>query len=86
MNKTHSERIHAKRRAQERFGLELNRHQLRELVKQIQSGKAEHVETQSNRVSIKRVKFEGSFYTVAYDKNRQTIITFLPEDYDFPSI
>ena len=80
MNKTHSERIHAKRRAKERFGLELNRHQLRELVKQIQSGKAEHLETQSNRVSIKRVKFEGSFYTVAYDKNRQTIITFLPEE------
>ena len=80
MNKLQSERIHAKHRAKERFGLDLNRHDLRELVKQIQNGKAEHIETQSNRVSIKRVKFEDKFYTVAYDKNRQTIITFLPEE------
>ena len=80
MNKTQCQRIHAKRRAYERFDLELNRHQLRDLVQQIQNGKAEHIESQTNRVSIKRVTFEGKKYTVAYDKTRQTIITFLPEE------
>jgi hypothetical protein len=74
------QRIHAKRRLEERFGFTVNRHEFRELVQQITSGKAEHLESQSNRVSIKAVTFKGKKIAVAYDKSRQTIITFLPDE------
>ncbi len=80
MSKKSCQRIHAKRRLEERFGLTINRHQLRDLVLQIQSGKAEHLETQSNRISIKAVTVNGQKIAVVYDRNRQNIVTFLPKE------
>lgn len=78
MNKSAAQRAHAKRRALERYGLEINRHQMREIVKQIQSGKAKHLLTQSNRTSVKLVSFNNTELIAVYDKLRKNIVTFLP--------
>ena len=78
MRKKLSERVHAKRRLVERYGLELNRRELRELVSQIQEAKATHIETQSNRVSLWRVSHGTIEIVVVYDKKRGTIVTALP--------
>ena len=80
MSKKTCQRIHAKRRLEERFGLTINRHQMRELVQQIHAGRAEHLETQSNRISIKVVSFQGKKFAVVYDGKRKTIVTFLPDE------
>lgn len=86
MNKAQSQRVHAKRRLDERYGMEINRHQIRDLVAQIQSGKAEHVETQTNRLSIKTVCFNGVKIPVAYDKQRKTIVTFFPKNSRYAAV
>ena len=80
MSKKTCQRIHAKRRLEERFGLTINRHQMRELVQQIHAGRAEHLETQSNRISIKAIMLNDRKIAVVYDCSRQTIVTFLPQE------
>jgi hypothetical protein len=75
-----AQRRHAKRRAAERYGLELNRHDMRTLVEQIQHGDAEFIERQSLRVSVWWVTVGGKRCRVVYDRLRKTIVTFLPEE------
>lgn len=76
-SKARAQRIHAKRRAYQRYGLVLNKWDLRELVTAIQSNKATHVEKRSNRVSEWDVQFHGETVRVVYDNMRKTIVTFL---------
>lgn len=80
-SKARSQRSHARKRALQRFDVQLNRHQLQALVTQIQNGFATLVERQSLRVSVWRITLEdGRRPHVVYDKQRKTIVTFLPED------
>lgn len=75
--KAQSERVHAKKRAEERFGVTLNRHDIRDIVYQIQNHSAIFVEKQSQRVSVFVVNLKGIQAFAVYDRVRQTIITFL---------
>jgi hypothetical protein len=79
-DKARAQTKHAKRRAFERYGVELNRHQLRELADLIRTGKAEFVEKQSHRVSVFRVPIGDTTARVVYDRQRKTIVTFLPPE------
>jgi len=79
MNKTQASRVHFKRRAEERYGLTLNRFDLREIVKDIQQGKCTFVEKLSNARSKFNVVIKGVEVTVVYDKVRKVAITALPE-------
>lgn len=72
---------HAKRRATERFGLTLNRHELRDIAKFIQSGKAEFFDRQSNNVTRWIVKIQGIEVAVVYDKLRKSVRTIMPVEY-----
>lgn len=87
MSKLKAERIHAKRRFLERFGLELNRSEYADLVKQIQSGKAQFVSRSSNRITKWIVKYVGGGKNeqliAVYDKMRHSIVTFYPIDEDY---
>ena len=76
--KTHKQREHAKKRALERYGLDLNRHAYREAVLAIQKGTAKLLKRQSRRVTIWAVKVQGRMCKVVYDSQRKTIVTFLP--------
>lgn len=80
-SKAKGQRIHAKRRALERYDLDLNRHQMDELVRMIQRGQGRLLEKQSLRVSTFELNAFDKILYVVYDKHRKTIVTFLPEQY-----
>lgn len=80
-SKAKAQRHHAKRRAFERYGLQLNRAAYQALVAQIHSGQSVCVERQSLRIAVHRVVYEQQVYHVVYDRVRKTIVTFLPKEY-----
>lgn len=77
-DKAEAQNRHAKRRALERYGIDLNRHKRQEIINKIHNGIAVLVRKQSHRVSIFSVKFEGQEVIVVYDKQRKTLASFLP--------
>lgn len=90
MNKAQAQMRHAIHRAQERYGLELNRDTYASLCQDIQNGVGVYLGKQSNRLSVWRItailpetlESPGPVGTVTchvlYDKERHTIVTFLP--------
>lgn len=73
-----AQRAHAKRRAKQRYGLTLNRHELRQVVLQIQEGRAKQIEKQGNGKFVFEVTYEGMVIPVVYDKTTKNVVTFLP--------
>lgn len=69
---------HAKRRLYERYGFNVTTAELQEIVKEIQTGKAQSSGKISNRVSNWIVNFRGTKVKVGYDRLRKCIITALP--------
>lgn len=70
---------HAKKRAGERYGLNLNHDARREIVGMIQSNQADFVGKQSNNRSLWRVQYQNESLNVVYDKARNTMCTVLPK-------
>ena len=70
-------RVHAKRRASERYGLVLNNDQLDELARMIHAGQSRRIEKQSHRVEVHRLTWQGRAMVVVYDCQRKQIVTFL---------
>ena len=83
MSKKKCQIRHAKHRALERFGLELNDNDYRLLCRKIQLGNSIILEKQSNRVSIHKIEWKEQELTVAYDRLRKTIVSFFPDDSRF---
>lgn len=71
---------HAKKRAEERYGLSLNHDQRREIVGMIQSNQAEFVGKQSNNRTLWRVQYQEQSLNVVYDKARNAMCTVLPKE------
>lgn len=71
---------HFKRRAKERYGLDINQKDLKRIIRMIQKGRCEILEKQSNRVTVYEVNYKGERMPVAYDHNRGVPITALPQD------
>lgn len=69
-----AQRIHALRRAYERFGALPH---LGELIGLIQQGKLRFVRRDSNRVTVWETEINGKLAWAVYDKERHTIVTFL---------
>lgn len=82
MDKKKSERIHSKRRAYERYGVELTSNLRDKLRGKIKRSEGTFLRKQSLRVSIWEVSDGNITYRVAYDKKRSEIITFLTRDYE----
>ena len=84
LSKLQAERLHAKRRAMERLGFNLNKAARKELINRIQLGKLKFLYRQSVRVTVWRDNINGEDIDVVYDKARHCIITFLfPEEESF---
>ncbi len=89
LTKAAAQARHACRRAYERYGLELNMDKYRQLCKQIQDGKGGVcLGKQSNRLTVWSITTQQTsdlggpmtiVANVVYDKERHTIVTFLPE-------
>lgn len=80
MDKKLAQRIHAKRRAAERYGLTINRQTQRDWIQLISDEKAVMVNKPSNRVRIYLIEHEGKTIKVVFDRIRRTIVTCLPLD------
>lgn len=80
LTKLQSQRIHAKRRIEQRFGIQINRHDIREIVNLIQTNRAKFIEKQSNSRSLFSLVFKDNLLYVIYDKTRKNICTFLTEE------
>lgn len=77
-NKIYDQRAHAKRRALERYGLTLNRHELEEM--NAKARRAQVLERQSQRVTVRAIQVGPVYIPVVYDQVRGTIVTFLPKE------
>jgi hypothetical protein len=71
---------HAKQRAEERYGLNLNKHARHEIVQMIQTNQAEFVGKESNNRTLWRVQYQDQSLNVVYDKARSTMCTVLPKE------
>lgn len=77
MNKKKAERIHAKRRALERYNLNVTEEVRNVLKSKIVRGDGTFIRRTSRRVSVWEVAVDAAVYKVVYDKQRKEIITFL---------
>jgi len=77
--KKQAEFCHSFKRVKERYELELNKTEIKEIISLIQSNQAEFVIKESNRVSHFRVPYKDKKLYVVYDRKRHMTITFLPE-------
>jgi hypothetical protein len=72
------QRIHASKRAFERFGVALTRQKQEAVIDLIQRQQCDLIARQTNRLSVYRAPIaEGLFAPVVYDKTRKAIVTVL---------
>lgn len=79
-SKRKSQRIHLRRRWEERVGGTISNRLHDKLVEMIKSGKSKPVRSTSNRVTIHAIIIEDQEYRVAYDKQRKQLVTVLPKE------
>ena len=79
-DKSKAQRAHAIRRARERYGIDLNRDQYTALCASLRKGAGIFLGRQSNRLTVWRLVVAERACNVVYDKQRGTIVTFLPLD------
>ena len=79
-SKQKAQRVHAKRRAKSRYGLDFTKEVRRSFTQKIHNNKAKFLYGQSRRVSIFEIVHDEKTYKVVYDKLRGEIVTFLPSE------
>ena len=75
------QRIHAKKRALERYGLDLKTKDLKEIARLITEkprANAQRLAVPTTRISIWRVNYHGMFLPVAWDWKSKTVASILP--------
>lgn len=72
---------HARKRALQRFGWELNRDELAQIVRDIQNHRATFVDRQSLTVTRWLVTVRETRVAVVYDKRLKEIRTVMPAEY-----
>jgi hypothetical protein len=80
MNKSQTKQVHARKRARQRYHLKLTKTDYEEIVALVKQGKAETLERQSIRVSLKLLVWNDQELYFIYDNKRGTIVTFLSKD------
>jgi hypothetical protein len=75
-----SQKRHAIKRAYERYGIVLSNEKYNKLLSLVKEGFASTVLTQTNNSSILSIDFEGKKLFFVFNKNFQTIVTFLTFD------
>lgn len=81
------QRLHAKKRAKERYGLDFTTKDLKEMVRLIQEKPkkgAVKISRESCRITIWRLTYNGVEIPVAFDTRSQTIASVLPPHVLYP--
>lgn len=83
-SKAQSQRVHARKRLQQRYGLDYNRELRKELETIIHSNddRKKIIQRQSLRVTHYEIIHIGHTFHVIWDHKRQEIVTFLPSEDD----
>jgi hypothetical protein len=76
--KRRSERLHARRRARERYGIEVGPATRKAILAAIANGRHTLVQRSSLRVSVHDVTVDGIPMRVVLDRHRNELVTFLP--------
>jgi hypothetical protein len=79
-SKAFNQRRHARRRAFERYALNLHQDAQEQIIRKIEGGEARFICCQSQRISIWEVNYGGKSLPVVYDQKRKTLVTVLPEE------
>lgn len=77
MKKRRSEKLHAKKRAKQRYKIDLSHEEYEALCRQIRDGESIFVKKQSNTRTIHDVTYKNKVMRAVYDKLRKCIVTFL---------
>lgn len=75
------QRVHAKRRFEQRFNLVLNRDQIHEIEKKIDGNQAICIEAKKRNLKNFFVEVEGKIIAVGYDSSTHRVVTALPDGY-----
>lgn len=84
-SKKKSQQSHARSSFEDRYGIVLTQELHNQFVKQIQTGQATFLFSQSHRVSIFSVRHEEKRIPVVYDGSRKVLVTALPEACNNPA-
>ena len=76
--KADCQRLHAKRRALQRYGIVLDNAKQDQIVRLIKEGKAKFLRRDSIRVAVFAIEFENTLLKVVYDAQRKTLASILP--------
>jgi len=71
---------HAKKRAQERYGVSLSKQDMKEIAGWIRHNKARHIHTKSLTKAIWAVEIRGEEIIVLYDRKKRIVVTVLPSE------
>lgn len=83
MSKRKAQQRHARRRARERYGIELGRSTRQEIITAIHGGRSTFIRRQSHRVTVHDVLLDdGDHVRVVYDSQRHEVVTFLPRPFE----
>lgn len=77
-NKVKSHKRHAKRRAFERYGIQITGTDISKIRRIIRTGKADSIKKCSNSRSVYLVLYRDIQWKVVYSRTMKTIITILP--------
>lgn len=80
MDKKTSERIHAKRRALQRYHIDFTKEVRNHIKTQIRNSTGKFLYRQSRRVTVWEVTYENIPLRVVYDTKRSEIVTVLPQE------
>jgi len=77
VRKSTCQKKHFKRRATERFGLDINKQIQKEIIARIKKNQTVMLFKQSNRVSHYLITYKGVDFVVVYDRHRGNLVTAL---------
>lgn len=77
MSKKTCQKLHARKRFNERFGVFLKKNDYNIIVNNIEKEKYDFLENQSWRISVWQGMVQGHETIIIYDSKRKSIVTFL---------
>lgn len=79
-HKPNKAKLHAKRRARERYGVSLNRFDIAAMVAMIKNNQATFLRRQSNTRTVYEIPYMDRMWIAVYSTTAGTILTFLTHD------
>ena len=71
---------HVKKRAKQRFNLDLQTRDILNIANMIRSGESQYIDAESNKRSLHLIEYEGKEMIVVYHKDNKIPVTILPKE------